>query len=82
MILMPTETTAEHGLDGGDRRRRSREAFASRMSDVAYATLHRFMAGERAVSMEALDQLCTYLGLGLCRMKRPEDVSEQAMGHR
>jgi hypothetical protein len=38
----------------------------SKGSGVAYATLHRFMAGKRAVSMEALDKLGVYLELGLC----------------
>jgi hypothetical protein len=38
----------------------------SKGSGVAYATLHRFMAGKRAVSMEALDKLGVYLQLGLC----------------
>ena len=34
-------------------------------SGVPYATLHRFMAHERAISMENLDKLCTYLGAHL-----------------
>ena len=37
----------------------------SKHSGVPYATLHRFMAGKRAVSMEALELLCDYLGLVL-----------------
>jgi transcriptional regulator with XRE-family HTH domain len=37
----------------------------SKESGVPYATLHRFMAGKRAVSMEALQLLCAYLGLEL-----------------
>jgi lambda repressor-like predicted transcriptional regulator len=42
----------------------------SKESGVPYATLHRFMAGKRAVSMEALERLCDYLGLEL----RPKDI--------
>jgi hypothetical protein len=41
----------------------------SKGSGVAYAPLHRFMAGKRSVSMKALDKLCNHLGLGLCRIK-------------
>ena len=37
----------------------------SKESGVPYATLHRFMAGKRAVSMEALEALCDYLRLEL-----------------
>jgi hypothetical protein len=37
----------------------------SKDSGVSYAVLHRFIAGKRAVSMEALDRLCAYLGLRL-----------------
>ena len=36
----------------------------SKDSGVPYATLHRFMAGKRAVSMEALELLCDFLGSG------------------
>jgi transcriptional regulator with XRE-family HTH domain len=43
----------------------------SKESGVPYATLHRFMAGKRSVSMEALDKLCAYLGLGLCAIRDP-----------
>lgn len=32
---------------------------------IGYATLHRFMHGERAVSMEVLDKLCWYMELEL-----------------
>jgi hypothetical protein len=32
---------------------------------VPYATLQRFMAGKRAVSMEAMERLSEYLGLEL-----------------
>jgi hypothetical protein len=38
----------------------------SKGSGVPYATLHRFMAGKRSVSMEALEKLCAYLELRLC----------------
>jgi hypothetical protein len=38
-------------------------------SGVPYATLHRFMAGERSVSMEALEKLCAYLGLWLAQSR-------------
>jgi len=41
----------------------------SKDSGVPYATLHRFMAGKRSVSMEALDNLCAYLDLGLVAVK-------------
>jgi plasmid maintenance system antidote protein VapI len=36
-------------------------------SGVPYATLHRFVTGERSVSAETLDKLCAYLGLRLVR---------------
>jgi hypothetical protein len=36
-------------------------------SGVPYATLHRFVTSQRAVSMETLDKLCAYLGLRLVR---------------
>jgi transcriptional regulator with XRE-family HTH domain len=39
----------------------------SKDSGVSYATLHRFVTGQRAVSMAALDKLCAYLGLKLTR---------------
>lgn len=39
----------------------------SQDSGVAYATLHRFAAGKRAVSMNVMDKLCAYLGLRLTR---------------
>jgi hypothetical protein len=34
-------------------------------SGVPYATLHRFLAGKRSVSLEAFDKLCEYLALEL-----------------
>jgi plasmid maintenance system antidote protein VapI len=34
-------------------------------SGVPYATLHRFLAGKRSVSLEVFDKLCNYLGLEL-----------------
>jgi hypothetical protein len=37
----------------------------SKDSGVPYASLHRFMAGKRAVSLEALELLCDFLGLEL-----------------
>src|SRR5262249_25139015 len=37
----------------------------SKGSGVAYAALHRFIAGKRSVSLEAFDKLCAYLGLTL-----------------
>jgi predicted transcriptional regulator len=37
----------------------------SKDSGVPYATLHRFVRGQRGVSMEALDKLCFYLGMRL-----------------
>ena len=36
-------------------------------SGVAYATLHRFMAGKRTIGSPAIDKLCAYLGLRLAR---------------
>ena len=36
-------------------------------SGVSYPTLHRFMAGKRSISVEALDKLCLYLGLKLTK---------------
>jgi hypothetical protein len=44
----------------------------SKDSGVPYATLHRFVARKRPVSMAALDQLCTYLGLTLTLQVREE----------
>ncbi len=34
-------------------------------SGVNYTTLHRFMTGKRAISLEALEKLCAYLGMRL-----------------
>ena len=34
-------------------------------SGIPYATLHRFMSGERSISLRALDKLSAYLGLQL-----------------
>lgn len=36
---------------------------------VAYAPLHRFMNGERGLSVESLDKLCGFLGLELTKRK-------------
>jgi hypothetical protein len=36
-------------------------------SGVSYATLHRFMARGRALSLDGVDKLCKYLGLKLTR---------------
>jgi transcriptional regulator with XRE-family HTH domain len=34
-------------------------------SGVPYATLHRFLAGKRSVSLEVFEKLCEYLNLEL-----------------
>lgn len=34
---------------------------------IGYASLHRFMNGERSVSLEVFDKLCTCLGLELVK---------------
>jgi hypothetical protein len=36
-------------------------------SGVPYATLHRFMRGERTVNLPTIEKLCVYLGLKLTR---------------
>ena len=36
-------------------------------SGVNYGTLHRFMSRERSMSLDAVEKLCAYLGLTLCR---------------
>jgi hypothetical protein len=36
-------------------------------SGVAYASLHRFMAGKRDISCPNIDKLCRYLGMRLMR---------------
>lgn len=38
---------------------------------LAYAIVHRFMRGERTLSMEALDKLCASLGLELQPKQNP-----------
>lgn len=37
-------------------------------SGVSYAALHRFASGKRAISMDAIDRLASYLGLALRRL--------------
>jgi hypothetical protein len=39
----------------------------SKDSGVSYAPLHRFMKGQSALSLGAVDRLCAYLGLRLTR---------------
>jgi plasmid maintenance system antidote protein VapI len=36
-------------------------------SGVPYATLRRFVTGERAITVATLDKLCAYFGLRLVR---------------
>jgi len=35
--------------------------------EIGYASLHRFMVGERTLAMDTLDRLCANLGLKLVR---------------
>jgi plasmid maintenance system antidote protein VapI len=37
-------------------------------SGVSYPTVHRFVRHQRPISLEAVDRLCTYLGLRLSPM--------------
>lgn len=39
---------------------------------VGYASLHRFMSGERAVSLDVFDRLCESLGLMLRPTREPK----------
>jgi transcriptional regulator with XRE-family HTH domain len=34
-------------------------------SGVPYATLYRFVTGQRSIALESLEKLCAYLGLEL-----------------
>ena len=38
-------------------------------SGVAYPVLHRFLAGERGLTLDTADKLCRFLGLRLVKAK-------------